>query len=55
MLDKNGCVCEYDGYIIPEPMPDSPERRRLHQEAVEEGKRLVERIKQQYGFNEVEK
>ena len=50
MVDKNGNVCEFDGYKLPEVMPASPEREKLHKQAVEEGRRLVEEIKKKYGF-----
>ncbi len=50
MLDTNGNVCEYDGYKIPEQMPDTPEREKLHNEAVEESRKLLEEMRKKYGF-----
>lgn len=45
MLDKNGKVCEFDGYVIPKTLPDTPEREAKHKAAVEEGRKLVQQIK----------
>ena len=45
MLDKNGKVCEFDGYVVPKTLPDTPEREVRHREAVEEGRKLVQQIK----------
>ncbi len=45
MLDKYGCVCEYDGHPIPNVMPDTPKRAELHELAVEEGRRIISELK----------
>ena len=50
VLDANGNVCEFDGYKIPKQMPESPERENLHEEAVKEGRKLIEDMKKKYGF-----
>ena len=50
MVDRNGKVCEYDGYEIPEPMPDTPRRRLMHKQAVLEGLRLAKEIQKKYGI-----
>lgn len=45
MLDKNGLVCEYDGYVIPEKGEDTPENRILREEAMartlEKARRII--------------
>lgn len=50
MVDKNGNVCEYDGYKMPKVMPESEDREELHKEAVEEGRKLLEEAKKKYNF-----
>ena len=48
MIDRDGLVCEYDGYEIPEQGPDTPENRILREKAMEEFKEQAKIIKEKH-------
>lgn len=48
MLDKNGLVCEYDGYKIPKQGPDTPENKILRERAMEEFRKQAKEIKEKH-------
>ena len=48
MLDRDGLVCEYDGYEVPEQGPDTLENRILREKAMKEFKEQAKRIKEKH-------
>lgn len=44
MLDRNGAVCEYDGYVIPERGEDTPENKALREQAMKEFKEQARKL-----------
>ena len=48
MVDKNGLVCEYDGYAIPEKGEDTPENKVLREKAMAEFKKMAKAIREEH-------
>ena len=52
MLDRDGLVCEYDGYVITEQGEDTPENRVLREKAMEKALERARRIMEERGGDE---
>ena len=49
MLDSKGRTCEYDGYVIPKQGEDTPENRKLREDAMKDFKRMVAEMRAKMG------